>query len=149
MKSVCFFDKMFTLCEKILEIIMIWNWKEGEVIKWGLTLIPYWRRGGRRVITLFFIFKGLDAFQKWIYPLPENQYFLPGTNCLTLELLTIEDQYDWKHIWNIEKCCWILLLVGFGWITIVLGLTHLSWIAAFIRMYSGPASHPNQIYSNF
>ena len=72
-----------------------------------------------------------------------------GTNCLTLELLTIEDQYEWKHIWNIEQCCWILLLVGFGWITIVLGLTHLSWIAAFIRMYSGPASHPNQIYSNF
>ena len=98
---------MFTLCEKILEIIMIWNWKEGEVIKWGLTLIPYWRRGGRRVITLFFIFKGLDAFQKWIYPLPENQYFLLGTNCLTLELLTIEDQYwlktylkYWKKLSN-------------------------------------------------
>ena len=38
---------LFTQCEKIFQI-MIWNWKEGEVIKWGLTLIPYWRRGRER-----------------------------------------------------------------------------------------------------
>ena len=94
----------------------------------------------------------LHLQRTWCFPkmdLSTSRKSLFGTNCLTLELLTIEDQYGWKHIWNIEKCCWILLLVGFGWITIVLGLTHLSWIAAFIRMYSGPASHPNQIYSNF
>ena len=119
---------MFTLCEKILEIIMIWNWKEGEVIKWGLTLIPYWRRGGRRVITLFFIFKGLDAFQKWIYPLPENHYFLPGG--IWYELFNFGVIDNWRPVWLKTLKYWKMLLdfvVGGFW------LDHNSpWIDTFV-----------------
>ena len=68
---------LFTQCEKIFQI-MIWNWIEGEVIKWGLTLIPYWRRGSWESYYTILHLQRTWCFPKWIYPLRENQYFPPN-----------------------------------------------------------------------